>query len=296
MTVSEAVVAATLGGAAALRRSDVGRIVVGGPADLVLLDAPSHPSRVPAGRGPGATGLAARPLMTDDPRWRAPQEWLVCATAPASVPDLGLLGVPAHLIDLANQRPSHSGRRAARWRASQPGWNPQVPTFGTCVQSTSGTSPIPTVRPVRCAPAGSSAMARPLAGGARWRQLDHVRRGTSDVCDRHGDSRRPSRCARWNVERIAGGPPGRVRDGWAGHCADRDLDFANSREYAARARDYGITIIGRDEVAGRGMVSVMEQALQIAGRGEGPRVHVDLDVDVCDRAVAPACPASVPGV
>lgn len=73
-------------------------------------------------------------------------------------------------------------------------------------------------------------------------------------------------------------------------------DFANSREYAARARDYGITIIGRDEVAGRGMVSVMEQALQIAGRGEGPRVHVDLDVDVCDRAVAPACPASVPGV
>ena len=61
-------------------------------------------------------------------------------------------------------------------------------------------------------------------------------------------------------------------------------------------RDYGITIIGRDEVAGRGMVSVMEQALQIAGRGEGPRVHVDLDVDVRDRAVAPACPASVPGV
>jgi formiminoglutamase len=72
-------------------------------------------------------------------------------------------------------------------------------------------------------------------------------------------------------------------------------DFANSREYAARARDYGITIIGRDEVAGRGMVAVMEQALQIAGRGERPRVHVDLDVDVCERAVAPACPASVPG-
>ncbi len=42
MTVAEAVVAATVGGATALRRSDVGRIVVGGPADLVLLDAPSH--------------------------------------------------------------------------------------------------------------------------------------------------------------------------------------------------------------------------------------------------------------
>jgi imidazolonepropionase len=42
MTVAEAVSAATVGGAAALRRSDVGRVVVGGPADLVLLDAPSH--------------------------------------------------------------------------------------------------------------------------------------------------------------------------------------------------------------------------------------------------------------
>jgi imidazolonepropionase len=42
MTVAEAVSAATVGGAAALRRSDVGRIVVGGPADLALLDAPSH--------------------------------------------------------------------------------------------------------------------------------------------------------------------------------------------------------------------------------------------------------------
>jgi formiminoglutamase len=72
-------------------------------------------------------------------------------------------------------------------------------------------------------------------------------------------------------------------------------DFANSREYAARAREYGITIISREEVAGGGMASAMAQALEIAGRGEAPRVHVDLDVDVCDRAVAPACPASVPG-
>ncbi len=42
MTVPEAVWAATVGGAAALRRSDVGRIRVDGPADLVLLDAPSY--------------------------------------------------------------------------------------------------------------------------------------------------------------------------------------------------------------------------------------------------------------
>ncbi|MGQ4515258.1 imidazolonepropionase [Streptomyces sp. DW26H14] len=42
MTPDEAVWAATAGGAAALRRTDVGRISVGARADLVLLDAPSH--------------------------------------------------------------------------------------------------------------------------------------------------------------------------------------------------------------------------------------------------------------
>lgn len=42
MTPDEAVVAATLGGARALRRSDVGHLAVGARADLALLDAPSH--------------------------------------------------------------------------------------------------------------------------------------------------------------------------------------------------------------------------------------------------------------
>ena len=42
LTPSEAVWAATAGGAAALRRDDVGRVEVGGPADLTVLDAPTH--------------------------------------------------------------------------------------------------------------------------------------------------------------------------------------------------------------------------------------------------------------
>lgn len=42
LTPAQALHAATAGGAAALRRPDLGRIRVGDPADLVLLDAPTH--------------------------------------------------------------------------------------------------------------------------------------------------------------------------------------------------------------------------------------------------------------
>jgi imidazolonepropionase len=42
LTPSEAVAAATVGGATALRRADLGRVSIGARADLVVLDAPSH--------------------------------------------------------------------------------------------------------------------------------------------------------------------------------------------------------------------------------------------------------------
>lgn len=71
-------------------------------------------------------------------------------------------------------------------------------------------------------------------------------------------------------------------------------DFANSREYFARAKDTGIHIVTRDVLRKRPMVDVMAEALAIAG-GSEREIYVDLDVDVCDRSVAPACPASVPG-
>ena len=71
-------------------------------------------------------------------------------------------------------------------------------------------------------------------------------------------------------------------------------DFANSADYAARAADLGITVIRRGTLLTRPIVDVMNEALEIAASAGGP-VHVDLDVDVCDRSVAPACPASVPG-
>lgn len=72
-------------------------------------------------------------------------------------------------------------------------------------------------------------------------------------------------------------------------------DFANSAGYAQRAADWGIRVITLDEVRRRGIGDVTAEALDIAGAEADARVHLDIDVDVCDRSVAPGCPASVPG-
>ena len=71
-------------------------------------------------------------------------------------------------------------------------------------------------------------------------------------------------------------------------------DFANSDMYATRAHDAGITVIPRDALHGHGLDRAVSRALDVAGAGGGP-IHLDIDVDVCDRSVAPATPASIPG-
>lgn len=71
-------------------------------------------------------------------------------------------------------------------------------------------------------------------------------------------------------------------------------DFSNSPQYAKLAKDLGITVISREMVAEIGIKESCQIALRIAGSGDGP-IHVDLDVDVCDRSVVPACPAAAPG-
>jgi formiminoglutamase len=71
-------------------------------------------------------------------------------------------------------------------------------------------------------------------------------------------------------------------------------DFANSAEYSARAKENGITVISRADLRTHPIAEVVKRALDIAGRG-GREIYVDLDVDVCDRSVVPACPAAMPG-
>jgi formiminoglutamase len=71
-------------------------------------------------------------------------------------------------------------------------------------------------------------------------------------------------------------------------------DFANSARYAQRAVDAGITVVARDHLRRRALEDVLDDALALAAAGGGP-IYVDVDLDVGDRSVVPACPAAVPG-
>jgi formiminoglutamase len=71
-------------------------------------------------------------------------------------------------------------------------------------------------------------------------------------------------------------------------------DWANSRSYYDELTGLDATVMTLAEVELRGIDECLMRALDIAGSADGT-VHVDLDLDVCDRSVAPACPASLPG-
>lgn len=70
--------------------------------------------------------------------------------------------------------------------------------------------------------------------------------------------------------------------------------FANSQAYAQVARNAGITVVTMNRVRERGLETVVTEALDyLAHRVE--TIYVDFDIDVLDRAFAPACPGARPG-
>lgn len=68
--------------------------------------------------------------------------------------------------------------------------------------------------------------------------------------------------------------------------------FANSKAYLDVAAKAGIRVVTADQVRDRGIHDVVHDALQSFTEGS---VYVDLDIDVLDRAFAPAAPGSRPG-
>jgi formiminoglutamase len=71
--------------------------------------------------------------------------------------------------------------------------------------------------------------------------------------------------------------------------------LGNAFEHAHWALAQGIHVHDVDEVRRDGIAVVVERALDELRVSGAQALYVDLDVDVVDRAFAPACPASLPG-
>ena len=223
--------------------------------------------------------------MAEDPHWPRAANWL----SDSGLADFGLLGVPAHLTSISPTRADTTPdavREALRRYSTYAGSELEVSAvdLGNIADPDSPAGEDRT----RAAVAGFAGRLLVALGGDNS-ITTAVAQGAAATglitLDAHHDLRDGASNGSPVRRLIEGGLPGErvVQIGIA--------DFANSAYYAARARDYGITVITRQEVAVRGIADVMAEALEIAG----PRVHVDLDVDVCDRSVVPACPASAPG-
>ena len=242
---------------------------------------------------------AQQPARPPDPRWPRASEWL--AAGPDGRPvDVAFLGVPAFKTSLSPTRANRTP--AAVWaalaRLSTYAAARAVDVTGLAPADHGDVADPDTDEAATMAAAGRGAAARLLVacGGdnsityaVMCGVLDERLQGAGLVTlDAHHDIR----------EGVSNGSPVR-RLVEAGLDPSRVVqvgisDWANSRSYAEEAASWGITVIGRRDVARRGIADCVQQALDVAGAA-GATVYVDLDVDVCDRSVAPACPASLPG-
>ncbi|MGH8869944.1 MAG: arginase family protein [Actinomycetes bacterium] len=237
--------------------------------------------------------------MPSDHRWPRASDWL--ADGPGERPaDLVVLGVPASATSLSETRAHETPAaiRAALARFGTYAAARGADLFGLAPLDL-GDLPDPDADEDATAAAAAAAVAQArllvALGGDNSLTYAVMRGAVTDLptaglvtLDAHHDLR----------DGVSNGSPVRrlVEAGLDPHRVVQVgiADFVNSRAYTERARDWGITVVTRQALEGRAMATVMAEAIDLAGAGGGD-VYVDLDVDVCDRAVAPACPASAPG-
>ena len=244
----------------------------------------------------------ARPEgLSTDPHWLRAGEWVAAGVPDGGAVDVTLIGVPAHRTSLSPTGADRTPQavREALWRYSTYAPTRQadlavlrVRDLGDVAQPDEDESETVTA----VGDAASAAQLTVLIGGDNSITYagalgcfgDDLSRAGLVTLDAHHDVR----------DGVSNGSPVR-RLVEAGLDPRRIVqvgisDFANSAVYAKRVTDWGVLVITADEVRERGMQTSMREAFQVAGRAGGP-IYVDLDVDVCDRSVAPGCPASVPG-
>lgn len=242
--------------------------------------------------------------MPHDPHWPRAAEWLATPDDSRTVEgDLALLGVPAHETSI-----SHTGAHAtpAAVRAALARYS---------IFAASEDLDLSAVRAVDLGdvegpdgPDGEARVAAAVAAvGPRFRLVLGIG-GDNSITYSLMRGLAGDALADWGLvtvdahhdlrDGVSNGSPARrlVEAGLPGaHIVQIGIaDFANSAFYAKRAREYGIMVIPRGEFRTRPVTEIAARALEVAGSGGRP-VFVDLDVDVCDRAVVPACPASAPG-
>ncbi|MGO4536434.1 arginase family protein [Leifsonia sp. 2MCAF36] len=236
--------------------------------------------------------------LSVDPLWPRAGGWPPLGAEGA---DLTLIGIPTHETSLsptgAHATPAAVREALRRYSTFVPGLDVEALRFADAGDVASPDGPGGRERAIAAvaeavgrsrltvAVGGDNSLTVPVALGAAGDELATAGLITLDAHHDLRDGRSNGSPVR---ELLEAGLDGRrvVQIGIA--------DFANSAAYTRRATEHGITVVTRDALHTRPIEDVMAEALEIAGAAGGP-VHVDLDVDVCDRSVAPGCPASVPG-
>lgn len=238
--------------------------------------------------------------MSEDAKWPRAASWLVESSSPA---DVGVFGVPAHKTSIsktsAHKTPSAIRKALLRYSTYNQTRRVDIRSltasdFGD-VRSPDSTEGEARTSQLAAEVAAKTKLAMALGGDnsitfavARGVFAGDLSQAGLITLDAHHDLR----------DGVSNGSPiRRLID--AGLNPRRIVqigiaDFSNSPQYAEIAQDLGIHVIARSELRKRSVEEVWAEAVLVAGAG-GAGIHVDFDVDVCDRSVVPACPAAAPG-
>ncbi|MDO9557785.1 MAG: arginase family protein [Coriobacteriia bacterium] len=239
----------------------------------------------------------------NDPLWPRAGYWILPMTDTMSEGDLALLGIPAHQTSIsptgADATPGAVREALLRYSTYSATHDVDVASLRAVdlgdVTEPDGPEGEQRVRQavaqiaghfrLLIALGGDNSITYPVMQGLFGEDLAHCGLITVDA---HHDLRNGESNGSPVRRLVEAGLPGAhiVQIGIA--------DFANSAAYAAQACELGITVVQRAQLRGRPPEEVAARALETAGYGGRP-VFVDLDVDVCDRAEVPGCPASAPG-
>jgi arginase family enzyme len=246
--------------------------------------------------------------MPDDPNWPRASAWLSGEHTPAPACRLAVLGAPLHLGSItpgrADLAPAAVRSILSRFSTYDAEFDRDLARVAAMdrgdlalAEATPADAFGPLTTAVRSALAEAEALI--LLGGDN----SITRAGCHGVCteisraglltlDAHLDLRDLS-------PQLSNGNPVRalLADGLPGtQIVQIGIQpFANSRAYMRVARDAGIKVVSIAEVRAMGIETAIAEALDRLDQEEVEAIYVDLDLDVLDRAYAPATPGSRPG-